>query len=155
DVSLDGGSSWQAASAGPATWSFTFTPTAPGVLTIVSRAATAHAVEVPDRTVTVTVRAADGSCPCVLQFPPAGVGPADDPDSVPVELGLRFRSDRPGSVLGLLFVHYPDNVGPFVGHLWTDTGDLLAEATLDSTADARPYLRFDQPVPIEADRTYV
>lgn len=156
EVSLDGGGSWRPAVAGPELWSFTFTPAEPGVVTIVSRAATANAVEVPTRSVTVTVAAggAEVQCPCALRLP-TGAGPADDPDSVPVELGLRFRTDRPGSVLGLLFVRYFDNTGPYLGHLWTADGELLAAVTLADTVDGFPYLRFDQPVPIEADTTYV
>jgi hypothetical protein len=157
DVSLDGGDSWQPAVAGPERWSFTFTPDQPGVLTIVSRAATAEAVEAPQRSATVTVSAAgtDVACPCALRFPATGLPPIDDPDDVPVELGLRFRTDRPGSVLGLLFLRYPDNTGPFTGHLWTADGDLLASVTLETTLDGFPYLRFAEPVPVEPDLTYV
>jgi hypothetical protein len=157
EVSMDGGGTWQHVAAGPELWSFAFTPDEPGVLTIVSRAATATAVETPERSVTVTVSApgTDVACPCALRFPATGLSPIDDPDDVPVELGLRFRSDRAGSVLGLLFLRYFDNTGPYLGRLWTGDGDLLASVTLDRSLDGFPYLRFAEPVPIEPDQTYV
>ena len=55
---------------------------------------------------------------------------------------------------GLLFVRYPDNTGPHVGHLWDSSGNMLAEATLASTGDAFPYIRFAHPVPILAGFEY-
>jgi hypothetical protein len=84
-----------------------------------------------------------------------GTGQIDDPDPVPVEVGLRFRTDRDGFVTGLLFYRYWDNIGPHIAHLWSADGDLLAEETLASTGDNFPYVRFGQPVPVQADRTYV
>jgi hypothetical protein len=157
EISSDGGASWQPAQPDPTleTWSYTFTPTEPGVLTLVSRAATADIEEDPTASVTIKV-ATSGTmqCPCFMNWPDPGYGVHDEDDAQPVELGLRFYSNRNGYVTGLLFKRYPDNTGPHVAHLWDGFGQLLAEATLDSTGDAYPYIRFAQPVPISAYTTY-
>jgi len=164
EVSLDGGSTWHLAYpdgiSGWGKWSFQFTPTEPGVVTIVSRAATPNVVEVPDRSYTIKVASdAGGPCPCFMQWPSRpGTGPSEDPDGQAVELGLRFQTDRDGFVAGVLFYrhsHWWELGLPFVGHLWSAAGDLLATQTITSTGDDFPYIRFDQPVPVQAGQTYV
>jgi hypothetical protein len=158
ELSLDGGATWQLTTPSPTTenWSYTFTPAQPAVLTLVSRAATATAVESPTRSVTVTVAQPGRTivCPCTLNWPTPAYGVHDEDDEQPVELGLRFMSSRNGYVTGVLFSRYADNTGPHVAHLWDSMGNLLAEQTLDSTGDAYPYVRFDQPVPITAGSVY-
>jgi hypothetical protein len=151
EISLDGGTTWHPTQpeGSPESWSYTFTPAEAGVLTLVSRAATADVVEDPTTSVTIKVATSGHlQCPCFMNWPTPGLGVHDEDDAQPVELGLRFESLRAGYVTGLLFKRYPDNTGPHVAHLWDGHGNLLAEATLDSTGDAYPYIRFDQPVPI-------
>jgi Domain of unknown function (DUF4082)/Bacterial Ig domain len=157
EVSLDGGATWELAE-GTETWSFTFTPTEPGQLTIVSRAATDDVVETPTRSNQVTVGEGDApprTCPCRLLLPPLPNRPMiNDPDDVPVELGLRFTLDRPGVITGLDFVHFTGNDGPHVGHLWTADGELLATATPAATGFLVRFT-FSPPVPVQAGSTYV
>jgi hypothetical protein len=156
ELSLDGGATWHLTQPDPTfeTWSYTFTPTGPGVLTLISRAATDDVVE--DPTTSVTIKALSGfmQCPCFFHWPAPDYGVHDEDDPQPVELGLRFSSIYNGYVTGLLFKRYPDNTGPHVAHLWDINGHLLAEATLDSTGDAYPYIRFAQPFPIMAGAIY-
>jgi len=152
ELSLDGGATWHLTQPNPTfeTWSYTFTPTAPGVITLVSRAATADVVEDPTNSVTIKPHSGPMQCPCFFDWPTPGYGVHDEDDTQPVELGLRFSSTQDGYVHGLMFKRYPDNTGPHVAHLWDINGNLLAEATLNSTGDAYPYIKFAQPVPIRA-----
>jgi hypothetical protein len=79
-----------------------------------------------------------------------------DPDTRAVELGLRFRTDTAGSVLGVRFYKSAANTGPHDGRLWDDGGRLLAAATFaEETADGWQEVRFDSPVPVSAGTTYV
>jgi hypothetical protein len=157
ELSLDGGATWQLTQPNPTfeTWSYTFTPTAPGVITLVSRAATADVVEDPTTSVTIKPHSGSMQCPCFFDWPTPGYGVHDEDDTQPVELGLRFESTQDGYLHGLMFKRYPDNTGPHVAHLWDIYGNLLAEATLNSTGDAYPYIKFAQPVPIRAGDIYV
>jgi hypothetical protein len=78
----------------------------------------------------------------------------NDPNAV--ELGVRFRSDVPGTITGVRFYKSVNNTGPHVGHLWDNTGGLLAEVTFtDETASGWQETSFTPPVPIDANTTYV
>ena len=77
-------------------------------------------------------------------------------DPVPVELGVRFRSSIDGVVTGLRFYKQTADTGPHVGHLWSNTGELLATAPfVDETASGWQEVLLSTPVPIEAGVTYV
>jgi hypothetical protein len=78
----------------------------------------------------------------------------NDPNAV--ELGMQFRSDVPGTITGVRFYKSVNNTGPHVGHLWDNTGGLLAEVTFtDETASGWQEASFTPPVPIDANTTYV
>src|SRR5690349_19531092 len=55
------------------------------------------------------------------------IASVNDPNSI--ELGVRFRSDVAGYITGVAFYKGSANVGTHVGHLWTNSGALLASAT--------------------------
>ena len=77
-------------------------------------------------------------------------------DLGPVELGVRFRSSIDGVVTGLRFYKQTADTGPHVGHLWSNTGELLATAPfVDETASGWQEVLLSTPVPIEAGVTYV
>jgi len=160
DISVDGGATWHRATPvrSAEEWTYTFTPTGPGMLTIATRATTGTVQETPPASTTIKLVPAVAAqpCPCPVRWPDrgAGLGPNEDPDPQAVELGLKFQTDRPGVITGVAFRRYPANVGPFLAHLWTADGDMLAEATMN-TSDGFPYLRFATPVPVDADQTYV
>jgi hypothetical protein len=81
---------------------------------------------------------------------------AADPDAVPIELGVKFRSDVAGYVTGIRFYKGATNTGVHTGSLWTSDGELLATATfLDESASGWQEVTFDRPVLIEAGVTYV
>ena len=56
-------------------------------------------------------------------------GVVDLGDPAPVELGVKFRSDTAGTVLGVRFYKAATNTGTHVGHLWSRTGTLLGTVT--------------------------
>jgi hypothetical protein len=81
---------------------------------------------------------------------------ASDPDAVPIELGVKFRSDVPGFITGIRFYKGAGNTGTHIGHLWTASGTLLATATfINETASGWQTVRFSQPVAIQANTVYV
>jgi hypothetical protein len=82
--------------------------------------------------------------------------PIADPDPGAVELGLRFRSDVNGFILGVRFYKNATNGGTHIGNLWTHGGTRLATATFTSEAPSGWQLvTFATPVAIAANTTYV
>jgi hypothetical protein len=79
-----------------------------------------------------------------------------DPDAVPIELGVKFRSDVAGYITGIRFYKASTNTGTHVGNLWSSSGQLLATATFtNESASGWQVVRFSQPVAIQAGVTYV
>ena len=81
---------------------------------------------------------------------------AADPDTGPVELGVRFSSDVAGSITGVRFYKGPRNTGRHTGSLWTASGSRLATATFTSeTSTGWQKVTFARPVPVAANTTYL
>ena len=79
-----------------------------------------------------------------------------DGDAQAVELGLRFRADVAGQVSGVRFLKSSTNTGSHIGHLWTNSGTLLATVTFSGeTASGWQTARFATPVAIQPGVTYV
>ena len=97
-----------------------------------------------------------GTCPCTIWSPitvPAGVD-GGDPSSG--EFGFRFRSDFAGTIIGIRFYKAAANTGTHTGHLWTNTGTLLASATFSGESSTGwQQVNFSTPVAISANTTYV
>lgn len=73
-----------------------------------------------------------------------------------VELGVKFRSDVAGSIIGIRFYKAPLNTGTHVGSLWSSTGAKLASAAFpEETASGWQQVTFSTPVPISANTTYI
>lgn len=82
--------------------------------------------------------------------------PSGDPDPGAVEVGVRFRSDVNGFILGLRFYKSATNGGVHIGNLWTNGGVLLATATFTAeAASGWQLVTFATPVAIAANTTYV
>lgn len=97
----------------------------------------------------------DGACPCTL-FGAEFRGTASDLDSTPTEVGVRFRSDVPGKILAIRYYRGPENLGPHVGRLWTDSGEPLATVDFTSeTPSGWQTATFATPVPIDANTSYI
>ncbi len=75
---------------------------------------------------------------------------------LPVELGVKFRSDVAGYITGIRFYKSAGNTGTHVGNLWSSTGTLLRSATFTGeTASGWQQVNFATPVAIAANTTYV
>lgn len=83
-------------------------------------------------------------------------GTITDPDPTAAELGMKFRSDVAGSVVGVRFYKGPQNQGTNIGHLWNANGTMLATVTFPAaTASGWQQAYFPNPVTIQANTTYI
>jgi hypothetical protein len=80
----------------------------------------------------------------------------DSGDATSIELGVKFKADADGSIMGIRFYKAAANTGTHVGSLWTIGGQLLAQATFTGeTASGWQTVNFSSPVSITAGTTYV
>ena len=156
EVSVDGGVTWHGAN-GRASWSYDWSPGAPGSATIMSRATDDSGnVGTPSTSVLVTITAS--LCPCNHLWNPATAAPSmpDSFDSSQIEVGVRFFSEIDGFITAVRFYKSATNTGTHTGSLWSVGGSLLATGTFtNETASGWQELRFNNPVPIAANTTYV
>jgi Domain of unknown function (DUF4082)/Bacterial Ig-like domain len=103
--------------------------------------------------------AADGQpppCPCSLWPSTAIPRQAADPDTSPVQVGVKFRSDVAGQIRGIRFYKSSANTGAHVGSLWSASGNRLASASFtNETASGWQEVSLATPVQIQAGTTYV
>ena len=152
EVSTDG-ATWHPAS-GTTSWSYTWTPTVSGTVTLRARAID-DTVNV-GTAASVTVNVGGKTCPCSIW--PATAVPANpnEPDASATELGVKFRTDVAGSITGIRFYKSSQNTGTHVGRLWSATGTLLRSATFaGETASGWQRVTFASPVPVSANTTYI
>ena len=103
-----------------------------------------------------TAAAAGDGCPCSLF--PATLSPAiaDAGGDSPVELGVKFKANVDGTILGIRFLKAAANTGTHVGSLWTSSGTRLAYATFTAESGSGwQEARFASPVAITAGTIYV
>jgi hypothetical protein len=154
EVSFDGGNTWHPA-IGRANWSYTWTPTTLGSITLESRATDDSAnIQTSPATAGVTVNPPDCPCSEFGSSPPPSQVDSGDPSAV--ELGVRFYADYDGYITGIRFYKASTNSGTHVGNLWTNAGTLLATAIFtNETSSGWQQVNFSQPVAITAGTTYV
>jgi hypothetical protein len=159
EVSVDGGNTWHKAtvvSAGTtASWSYVWTPQAPGTATLKTRAVDDSGnLGTPSAGVTVSVQ--PPTCPCTL-FPSTATPNTDaTQDASAIEVGVKFQADSPGSITGIKFYKSSSNTGTHTGSLWSATGGLLATGTFTSeSASGWQTLTFASPVSVQPNTTYV
>jgi hypothetical protein len=162
EISLDSGATWSATDYdyNRERWSYTFVPTEPGKLLIVTRASTVNVTETPFSAVPVVVEPDDvfdaHACPCSLWFNTTDFAMTTDPDQQAVELGVRFNTSTNGFVTGVRFAKPVENTGSHIGRLWDINGTLLAEvAFTNETAEGWQEATFDQPVAVATNTTYI
>ncbi len=110
-----------------------------------------------DFTSTFTTAVAAGQVGPVSIFSPSAVPTwIDNPDSQPVELGMKFRSDLDGFITGMRFYKSANNTGAHVANLWAANGTLLGSASFTTeTASGWQTVAFAQPIAINANTTYI
>ena len=153
EVSTDGGVTWHGAT-GRANWSYTWNVAGSGTVNIRSRAVDDSGnIETPSAGITVNVPP-----PPFITIWSAGTVP-NVPDvgiDSPVELGVKFKSDTSGTIMGIRFYKSSNNTGTHVGNLWTSSGTLLASATFTAeSASGWQQVNFSTPVAITANTVYV
>jgi hypothetical protein len=153
EVSTDGGTSWHPAS-GRGSWSYTWTVGGPGSATVRARAVDDSGNIGTPASIPVTVGAT--ACPCSVWTNSTVPSTPSEPDSSSVELGMRFRADLAGKVTGVKFYKGSGNTGTHVGHLWSNTGTLLASVTFSGESGSGwQSATFSSPVTVTAGTTYV
>ena len=154
EVSTDGGTTWHPAT-GRGSWTYAWSPSNTGTLNLMTRAADDSGnIETPATPVSVVVKPA--TCPCTIWNSSAVPTIPDSGGTDSVELGLKFRADADGEVLGVRFYKASTNTGTHVAHLWNDTGSLLGTATFTAeTASGWQQVNFSSPIPVVANTTYI
>jgi hypothetical protein len=153
EVSGDGGVTWHPAT-GRSNWTYAWTPNTTGSITLLSRAVDDSGnIETPSAGVIVGV--SPQTCPCTI-FGASQPATADSGDGSSVEVGVKFRADSDGSIVGVRFYKSTANVGTHIGHVWTSTGQLLGTATFSAeTASGWQQANFSSPIAASANTTYV
>jgi endonuclease/exonuclease/phosphatase family metal-dependent hydrolase len=83
-------------------------------------------------------------------------GTAVQADTRAVEVGVRFRSNVPGTISALRFYRGTGNANGYVARLWTNSGTLLAQATVtDGRIPGWQEVTLPSPISISAGTTYV
>ncbi|WP_242618229.1 DUF4082 domain-containing protein [Edaphobacter modestus] len=153
EVSGDGGATWHPAT-GRSSWSYVWIPSATGPATLMSRAVddsanleTAHGIN---------LNVLPQVCPCRIWTSSVTPQTIDSGDGNAVEVGLKFRADSNGSVLGVRFYKATTNTGTHVGHIWSSSGALLGTATFaGESSSGWQQVNFSSPIPVTANTTYV
>ena len=78
-----------------------------------------------------------------------------DPDSRSIEVGTEFMTASDGVITAVRFYQGPDNTGGDNATLWGSDGTKIATAPIPPGPSGWREIRFDDPVPVEADRIYV
>jgi len=160
DVSVDGGVTWHPAT-GTTNWTYSWTPSALGTVTIVSRGFDdigniESTIGGGSNTITVNITGSQTACPCtIFQSTDAPAIPRDN-DGSSIEAGVKFRSNVNGYITGIRFYKGSGTSGTHMGHLWSQTGNLLASATFtNETTSGWQQVLFSAPVAITANTTYI
>ncbi len=153
EVSGDNGATWHPAT-GRSSWSYSWSPAAAGAVTLLSRAVDDSGnIETPHG---ITVTVASRSCPCSIWSSSAAPQNLDSGDLDSVELGLKFRTDSDGSILGVRFYKASTNIGAHIGHLWSESGTLLGTVNfISETSSGWQQANFSSPIAVTANSTYI
>ncbi|NUT46943.1 MAG: DUF4082 domain-containing protein [Saccharothrix sp.] len=163
ELTFDGGATWvttellRVLSGFRTDWRHTYTPEVAGDVTIAARAVTAEGPGATGPAVTVHVGGTTVpqplDCSVRCEFASHYAPEVDDPDTAPVEVGVRVRVDRPGEVLGASLLRGAYR-GPIALRMWSGTGVLLAERAWDHPGRMAE-IDFPTPVPVEPGHDYV
>ena len=162
EVSVDGGATWRIAE-GTTNWSYFWRPAAEGTYTILARAIDDSlniASIVPAQT-SVTVDAPvipSGGLSLFDSLPAVGAMLLND--DLPIEVGMRFSTDRDGQITELRYFRAAADANDNdirEGHLWAPDGTLLASAIFISLPGESGWqvAPLDAPVAITAGVEYV
>ena len=104
------------------------TPTAAGTFNLTVKVTDSRIpAQTATQTLTISVTADTGSCPCTIWPSTSTPATPDAGGDAPVELGVSFRADRNGYITALRFYKGSGNTGTHVGHLWNSSGTLSGD----------------------------
>jgi hypothetical protein len=155
EFSSDGGATWHPAT-GRSTWSYVWTPSVVNSsLMLLSRAVDDSGnLETPQNGTTVNVQ--PQTCPCKIWSASGTPTDVDSGDGNAVELGVKFRADSNGSIIGVRFYKATKNTGTHVGHLWSSSGALLGTVTFTGESSSGwQQANFTSPIAVVANNTYI
>jgi Domain of unknown function (DUF4082)/Secretion system C-terminal sorting domain/Bacterial Ig domain len=156
EVSVDGGTTWNVAT-GTTSWTYSFTPSSTGTITIKSRGYDDSGnMEVPTTSGTnvITITITSAACPCSIFTSQTPSDPLTTEQ--PLELGVKFRSSAAGNITGVRFYKTTGNSGTHIGELYSSTGTKLASATFSGeTTSGWQTVTFSSPIAIAANTTYI
>jgi methionine-rich copper-binding protein CopC len=102
------------------------------------------------------VPAEAATCPCTIFTSSQSPTVASDSESVPIELGVKFRADQDGFVSGIRFYKGSGNTGTHTGSLWSSAGNRLATVTFTGESGTGwQQADFASPVAVNANTTYI
>ncbi len=153
EISGDGGTTWHPAT-GRTSWTYTWMPSETGAATLMVRAVDDSGnLEIAHG---ITLAVIPQQCPCNIWRTPVTPQTIDSGDGNSVEVGVKFRTDTDGSILGVRFYKAATNVGTHIGHLWSSTGTLLGTANFTGeTSSGWQQANFTSPIPVTANTTYI
>ncbi|HEY6505430.1 MAG TPA: N,N-dimethylformamidase beta subunit family domain-containing protein [Chitinophagaceae bacterium] len=160
EVSTDGGITWKQAS-GTYNWSYTFSPSIVGVVTIKVRGyddsgnmAVPGNAPSPDA---ITITTTDPVCPCtIFQLTDAPVVTNQYNYIEGIEVGVKFRPGINGYIRGLRFYKSTNDIGTHTGSLWTTGGTLIGRVIFTNESESGwQEVLFDTAVAVTANTTYV
>ncbi|HET9658373.1 MAG TPA: N,N-dimethylformamidase beta subunit family domain-containing protein, partial [Kineosporiaceae bacterium] len=159
EISIDGGTSWHPATTGRESWTYTMTTPVSTSYRIRTRAVddsgNLGAVAVSN----VVTAGAGTACPCSLFTAPGALWTpkvASQADTRSVELGMRFRASRNGTVVGVKFYKGSLNTGVHEVSVWATNGDRIgAGVVINESASGWQSVKLAEPVPITANTTYI
>jgi hypothetical protein len=155
EFSPDGGATWHPA-VGRGAWSYSWTPSVTAAQTTIMSRAVDDSANLETVTTGVQVSVAPQTCPCSIWSPSRVPVAADSGDGAAVEVGIKFRPDSDGSVLGVRFYKSAKNTGSHIGHLWTESGTLLGTVNFTGeSATGWQQANFSTPISVSANTTYV
>jgi len=155
EVSTDGGATWHPAS-GRANWSYDWTPTQPGVVTLRARAVDDNGnLETPGPSLSVTVTERTCTTSCTI-WPDSAAPDQFATDTSPYELGVKFSAEDDGWITGVRFYKGTGNTGTHIANLWNAGGVQLASAPFTvETPTGWQTATFPVAVAVTAGTTYV
>ena len=155
EVSVDGGTTWKAAT-GRDTWSYEWVAGSAGSsVTILSRAVD-DSLNIGSESAGIIINVTERVCPCSIWNDTIIPANPYGNDGQGIEVGVKFQSIDAGNITGIQFYKGSANTGTHTGHLWAADGTQLAEAVFtNETASGWQEIYFDTPVAIQANTTYV
>ncbi|TCO49762.1 DUF4082 domain-containing protein [Actinocrispum wychmicini] len=159
ELTFDDGATWIGIDWPTLPWHYLLTPTQPGDITFRARGWFGDTVgeTSPPRTFRVGTGSPLGPANCDLGcFYTSSAFPHNEPDTDPVELGVRFTVDRPLR-LNAAYLVRGTYQGPITVRVWGPDGTLLHEH-VDSVRGEWPALLsapIDPPVPLQPNVDYV